>query len=222
MVRIFRNSGHQVSSFDFNRVDLIAWEGVAYGRLMISACWLDEEMIFPPDVIHDGFIHPVTGHSHGLAVDDSAKEITATSVVPPPMSTTIFPLGSVTGIPAPMAAAMGSSMKNTSLAPADSADSRTALFSTWVMPLNSDDDSGPYEPASFVHLPDEVAKHGFRDLEIGNDAFFHGSMATMFPGVRQASVCFLAHSQNLSALSFLSSFTATTEGSFRTMPLPFT
>ena len=31
-------------------------------------------------------------------------------------------------------AAMGSSIKKTSLAPADSADSRTALFSTWVIP----------------------------------------------------------------------------------------
>ena len=38
------------------------------------------------------------------------SEITATSVVPPPMSTTMLPVGSLTGRPAPMAAAMGSSM----------------------------------------------------------------------------------------------------------------
>ena len=38
-------------------------------------------------------------------------EITATSVVPPPMSTTMLPLGSVMGRPAPMAAAMGSSIR---------------------------------------------------------------------------------------------------------------
>ena len=38
------------------------------------------------------------------------SEITATSVVPPPMSTTMLPVGSWTGRPAPMAAAMGSSM----------------------------------------------------------------------------------------------------------------
>ncbi len=38
------------------------------------------------------------------------SEITATSVVPPPMSTTMFPVGSWIGSPAPIAAAMGSSM----------------------------------------------------------------------------------------------------------------
>ena len=38
------------------------------------------------------------------------SEITATSVVPPPMSTTMLPVGSWTGSPAPIAAAIGSSM----------------------------------------------------------------------------------------------------------------
>ena len=39
------------------------------------------------------------------------SEITATSVVPPPMSTTMFPSGSWIGRPAPIAAAMGCSMQ---------------------------------------------------------------------------------------------------------------
>ena len=38
------------------------------------------------------------------------REMTATSVVPPPMSTIMLPVGSCTGSPAPMAAAIGSSM----------------------------------------------------------------------------------------------------------------
>ena len=38
-------------------------------------------------------------------------EMTATSVVPPPMSTTMDPVGSSIGRSAPMAAAMGSSMR---------------------------------------------------------------------------------------------------------------
>jgi hypothetical protein len=38
------------------------------------------------------------------------REITATSVVPPPMSTTMFPVGSLIGRPAPIAAAIGSSI----------------------------------------------------------------------------------------------------------------
>src|ERR1700735_4319597 len=39
------------------------------------------------------------------------SEITATSLVPPPMSTTIEPVGSPTGRPAPIAAAIGSSIR---------------------------------------------------------------------------------------------------------------
>ena len=46
------------------------------------------------------------------------SEITATSVVPPPMSTTILPVASFTGSPAPIAAAIGSSISATAFAPA--------------------------------------------------------------------------------------------------------
>ena len=63
------------------------------------------------------------------------REITATSVVPPPMSTTMFPVGSWTGIPAPIAAAMGSSRMYAGFrAPAYSAASITARCSTPVTP----------------------------------------------------------------------------------------
>ena len=48
------------------------------------------------------------------------------------MSTTMFPLASSTGRPAPIAAAMGSSISFTSLAPAPKTDSLIALLSTWV------------------------------------------------------------------------------------------
>ena len=46
------------------------------------------------------------------------KEITAISEVPPPISTIILPHGFDISIPAPIAAAIGSSMMETSLAPA--------------------------------------------------------------------------------------------------------
>ena len=62
------------------------------------------------------------------------REMTATSVVPPPMSTIMLPDGSVMGSPAPIAAASGSSMRYTSRAPALCADSRTARRSTSVQP----------------------------------------------------------------------------------------
>ena len=62
------------------------------------------------------------------------SEMTATSVVPPPMSTTIEPVGSVTGKSAPMAAAMGSSIRYAWRAPDWIAASNTARFSTDVAP----------------------------------------------------------------------------------------
>ncbi len=60
--------------------------------------------------------------------------MTAISVVPPPMSITMLPVGVSTGRPTPIAAAIGSATMNTSFAPAPSAESRTARFSTSVMP----------------------------------------------------------------------------------------
>ena len=62
------------------------------------------------------------------------SEITATSVVPPPMSTMSDPDGSDTGRPAPIAAAIGSSISRAQRAPALRAASRTARFSTSVTP----------------------------------------------------------------------------------------
>ena len=65
------------------------------------------------------------------------SEITATSVVPPPTSTTMLPAGSCTGSPAPIAAAIGSSMMYTRRAPAWCPASLTALCSTPVIPLGT-------------------------------------------------------------------------------------
>ena len=60
------------------------------------------------------------------------REITAISVVPPPISTIILPSGLVISMPAPIAADNGSSIKCTSLAPEFLVASITALFSTSV------------------------------------------------------------------------------------------
>ena len=61
------------------------------------------------------------------------SEITAISAVPPPTSTTMFPTGSWMGRPAPMAAAIGCSMRKEADAPARRAASLTARRSTAVM-----------------------------------------------------------------------------------------
>src|SRR2546425_8324302 len=57
---------------------------------------------------------------------DSA--ITAISVVPPPMSITMLPVGVSTGSPTPIAAAIGSATMYTSFAPADCGVAHGALF----------------------------------------------------------------------------------------------
>ena len=85
-------------------------------------CWMMDRSIWSPP----------TRQLRFSTMPDS--EITATSVVPPPMSTIMLPVGSETGRPTPMAEAIGSSMICTFAAPAWSALSCTARFSTSVMP----------------------------------------------------------------------------------------
>ncbi len=53
------------------------------------------------------------------------------------MSMTMLPVGVSIGRPTPIAAAIGSATMYTSFAPADCALSRTARFSTSVMPLGT-------------------------------------------------------------------------------------
>jgi hypothetical protein len=60
--------------------------------------------------------------------------MTATSVVPPPMSMIIEPTGSSMRIPAPIAPAIGSSMRSALRAPISWTACTTARFSTSVMP----------------------------------------------------------------------------------------
>ena len=61
-------------------------------------------------------------------------EITAISVVPPPISTTMQPPALVTGSPAPMAAATGSSIRRVSIEPASIVASTTLRRSSSVTP----------------------------------------------------------------------------------------
>ncbi len=72
-----------------------------------------------------------------LATTTPLIETMATSVVPPPMSTTMLPVASPTFSPAPIAAAIGSSMMCTLRAPASYAASLTARCSIEVVPLGT-------------------------------------------------------------------------------------
>ena len=57
--------------------------------------------------------------------------------MPPPISTTIDPVASEIGSPAPIAAAIGSSINWTFLAPAANAESWIAFLSTGVEPVGT-------------------------------------------------------------------------------------
>ena len=98
------------------------------------------------------------------------SEITATSLVPPPMSTTMLPVGSPTGRPAPIAAAIGSSIRYAWRAPAERQASSTARFSTPVTPDGHADHDARVRPAVLVHLLDEVAQHLLGHVEVGDHA----------------------------------------------------
>jgi len=69
------------------------------------------------------------------------------------MSTTIEPEASDTGSPAPIAAAIGSSIRNTWLAPAASADSLIARRSTWVEPQGTQMMMRGFAPAGSTGAP---------------------------------------------------------------------
>ena len=93
---------------------------------------------------------------------------TATSVVPPPTSTIIVPCGSATARPAPIAAAIGSSISETLRAPASNVASSTAARSTFVVPLGTH--STTWENAPAAYATDEVTKHLCGHVEVRDHA----------------------------------------------------
>ncbi len=148
------------------------------------------------------------------------SEITATSVVPPPMSTTMLPVGSWMGRPAPMAAAMGSSMMNARRAPAEMVASSTARCSTPVIPLGTHTTTRGF--ASTRRRCTFWMKYRSIFSVTSKSAMtpsFRGRTARMCDGVRP--IIRLA-SDPTARMAPFSVLMATTEGSFSTMPRPRT
>ena len=143
------------------------------------------------------------------------------------MSKTIDPVGSATGKPAPIATAIGSSIKNTSLAPALSALSRIALRSTCV-------DSHGTQIIILGLPPKKRFPRTFLmkylsicsvTLKSAITPSFIGLIALIVPGVRPS----IRFASDPTAITFLTLIPppadcriATTEGSFKTMPFSFT
>src|ERR1700745_3199971 len=94
------------------------------------------------------------------------SEITATSVVPPPMSTTMLPLGSPTGRPAPIAAAIGSPVQvRLRGAPRQARLLDRAFLDPGDARRDADNDAR-VGPAVLMDLLDEVAQHLLGHVEV--------------------------------------------------------
>ena len=151
------------------------------------------------------------------------SEITATSVVPPPMSIIIDPTGSSMGKPAPMAAAIGSSTTYASRALALSAASRAARISTCVTP-----DGTPMTTRGRGEIMPNALSWAFsmKCLIIFSTTSksaitpsLSGRTAMMLAGVRP-TIAFASEPTAMTSLVLLSM--ATTEGSLMTIPRPRT
>ena len=132
----------------------------------------------------------------------------------------MLPVASSTGRPAPIAAAIGSSIRYASRAPACCAASMTARFSTSVTP-----DGTPTTTRGRTNDFDRIAlriKYFSIACVTSKSAItpsFIGRIATIFPGVRPI-ICFASSpTASTSPESFL---IATTEGSRSTIPRPLT
>ena len=86
------------------------------------------------------------------------------------MSTTMRPTGSAISRPAPIAAAIGSSIRWTRRAPAASDASSTARFSTSVTPDGAHTIRRGWARLPIEHLADEIAQHLLGDVEVGDHA----------------------------------------------------
>ena len=150
------------------------------------------------------------------------SEMTATSVVPPPISTTMEPEGSVTGRPAPIAAAIGSSISSTLRAPALSADSWIARRSTAVEPEGTQTMmSGEAKQRRLCTLRMKCLIISSATSKSAITPSRSGRMAAMLPGVRP-SISLASSPTASTCLRPRISAMATTLGSFSTMPRPFT
>src|SRR5919107_3220495 len=152
------------------------------------------------------------------------REITATSVVPPPTSTIMDPWASFTGNPAPIAAAKGSSIAYACRAPAGLAASLTSRSSMSVTSEGTHTTTLGLKTACRRRCRGCALRIKYASIfsvtsKSAMTPSFKGRMATMLPGVRPSIL--LAADPTATTLSVLLSM-ATTEGSERTIPCPLT
>ena len=145
------------------------------------------------------------------------REMTAVSVVPPPTSTTMFPTGSWMSSPAPMAAAMGCSIRWAADAPARRAASFTARLSTDVM---ADGTQIRTRGRFILVTPARRSSRRIMRSVMSKSVMApsrRGRTATMYPGVLPI-IC--QASFPTANTSWVLVLRAMTVGWFRTMPRP--
>ena len=136
----------------------------------------DHQVVLLADVGHDRVVEPVAPDAQAI-VDTTipSSEMTAISLVPPPMSMIMLP-----GRAADRD--VGTDRRGQRLldqvgvlrAPAWRAASRTARFSTLVTPAGTQImTSGLLNPRTPADLADEVAQHRLGDHVVGDDAVLH-------------------------------------------------
>ena len=109
----------------------------------------------------------------------------AISVVPPPTSTTIEPHACSTGIPAPIAAAIGSSIKRTSRAPALNTASRMHDVQPKSIYMgHTPQHAVLVETNVFMHFTNKLVQHGSVTSKSAITPSFIGRIAEIFAGVR--------------------------------------
>ena len=147
------------------------------------------------------------------------SEMTATSVVPPPTSTIMLPVGSDTGSPAPIAAAIGSSIRYAWRAPAEYVASSTARFSTPVTPDGTQTTTRGCAQRFWCTFWMKWRSICSVTSKSAITPSFSGRIAWMSPGVRPSM---RLASMPTACTSPVRWSIATTDGSDSTMPRPRT
>ncbi len=113
--QFLRHAVHQVAALDLHDAAFAVFRRAGGADFLLDAlgrAFADQQVMVAADIGDDGLVHLVAADAHRARIDDAAEaEARPLRVVPPPISTTIEPVGSVTGRPAPIAAAIGSSIR---------------------------------------------------------------------------------------------------------------
>jgi hypothetical protein len=136
-------------------------------------------------IICDRVVEFVAGTLNRVEATMPPRLITATSIVPPPMSTTILPRDSWIGIPAPIAASTDSLTTYALRAPARIAASTTARRSVEVTPVGTETITSGLKKLILAHrFADKIFEHRLRHAIIGNHPVFERTIRDDLAGVR--------------------------------------